>query len=184
MRERLDMLTRRKLVLAGLAAPVSTSALAQLTCGKLTERQTAGPFFKPNSPQRTVLLEKGTAAPTLVVSGLVLSTQCKPVAGALVDFWHADEAGEYDNQGYRYRGHQFTDAEGRWKLETVFPAEYPGRARHLHVNVQAPGKRILTTQLYFPGDRRDGLTRDSLVIRVTRKEAKRVEGSYDFVIEA
>ncbi len=179
------MINRRKLVLAGLAAPVATSAFAQaLTCGKLTERQTAGPFFRPNSPLRTVLLEKGTAAPALVVSGLVLSAQCQPVANALVDFWHADESGEYDNQGFRYRGHQFTDAEGRWRLETVFPAEYPGRSRHLHVNVQAPGKRILTTQLYFPGDRRDGLYRDSLVIRIARKEPKRVEGSYDFVVEA
>ena len=178
------MMNRRKLVLAGLAAPVATSAFAQLTCGKLTERQTAGPFFKPNSPLRAVLLEKGTAAPTLVVSGLVLSAQCKPVANALVDFWHCDEAGEYDNQGFRYRGHQFTDAEGRWRLETVFPAEYPGRARHLHVNVQVANRRVLTTQLYFPGDRRDSLYRDSLVIRVARKEPKRIEGSYDFVVEA
>jgi len=179
------MLTRRSLLLGGLAAPFATGAFSQpLTCGKLTERQTAGPFFKPSSPQRADLLERSTAAPVLVVAGLVVSSQCKPVANALVDFWHADEFGEYDNAGFRYRGHQFTDAKGRWRLETVFPAEYPGRARHLHVNVQAPGKRILTTQLYFPGDRRDGLYRDSLVIRVERKEAKRIEGRFDFVVEA
>ena len=179
------MLTRRSLLLGGLAAPFATGAFSQpLTCGKLTERQTAGPFFKPSSPQRADLLERGTAAPVLVVAGLVVSSQCKPVANALVDFWHADEFGEYDNAGFRYRGHQFTDAKGRWRLETVFPAEYPGRARHLHVNVQAPGKRILTTQLYFPGDKRDGLYRDSLVIRVERKDAKRIEGRFDFVVEA
>ena len=179
------MLTRRRVILGGLAAPFAASVHSQpLTCGKLTERQTAGPYFKPSSPQRADLLEKGTAAPSLVVAGLVLSAQCKPVANALLDFWHADERGEYDNQGFRYRGHQFTDAQGRWRLETVFPAEYPGRARHVHVNVQAPGKRILTTQLYFPGDRRDGLYRDSLVIRVDQKDAKRVEGKFDFVVDA
>ncbi len=179
------MITRRKLLIGGLAAPFGTGVFAQpLTCGKVTERQTAGPFFKPNSPQRVGLLEKGTTAPVLVVGGLVLSPQCKPVANALVDFWHADEFGEYDNTGFRYRGHQFTDAQGRWRLETVFPGEYPGRARHVHVNVQAPGKRILTTQLYFPGDRRDGLYRDSLVIRVERREPKRIEGKFDFVVEA
>ena len=179
------MTTRRRLIIGGLSAPFAGSVFSQpLTCGNQTERQTAGPFFKPDSPRRADLLEKGTTAPVLVIGGLVLSAQCKPVAHALVDFWHADEFGEYDNNGFRYRGHQFTDGQGRWRLETVFPAEYPGRARHVHVNVQAPGKRILTTQLYFPGDRRDSLYRDSLVIRVDRREAKRIEGKFDFVVEA
>ena len=179
------MITRRSLILGGLAAPFATSTFAQpLTCGKLTERQTAGPYFKPNSPPRTNLIEKGANAPTLLISGMVLSAQCKPVANALLDFWHCDEQGDYDNTGFRYRGHLLTDAQGRWRLETIFPAEYPGRARHIHVNAQAPGKRILTTQLYFPGDRRDGLYRDSLVIRVDQKDAKRVEGKFDFVVDA
>jgi len=179
------MLTRRTLILGGLAAPFAAVAQSRpLTCGKATERQTAGPYFKPNSPERANLLEKGTGAPTLVVEGMVLSAECKPVARALLDFWHCDEHGEYDNSGFRYRGHLFTDAQGRWQLETIFPAEYPGRARHIHVNIQAPGKRILTTQLYFPGDRRDGLYRDSLVIRVARKDPRRIEGSFDFVVEA
>jgi protocatechuate 3,4-dioxygenase beta subunit len=50
--------------------------------------------------------------------------------------------------------------------------------------VQAPGKRMLTTQLYFPGDRRDGLYRDALAIRIDRKDGKRIEGSFNFVVEA
>ena len=179
------MLTRRSLILAGMAAPFAAAAQSQpLTCGKVTERQTAGPYFLPNSPERASLLEKGANAPTLVLSGTVLSAQCKPVAKVLLDFWHCDERGDYDNSGFRYRGHLFTDAQGRWTLETIFPAEYPGRARHIHVNLQAPGKRILTTQLYFPGDKRDGLTRDSLLVRVARKEPKRIEGGFDFVVEA
>ena len=179
------MLTRRSLILGGLAAPFATTAYPQpLTCGQLTERQTEGPYFKTNSPERSSLLEKGASAPTLVLSGMVLSAQCKPVAKALIDVWHCDERGEYDNSGFRYRGHLFSDAQGRWSLETIFPAEYPGRARHIHVKVQAPGRRVVTTQLYFPGDRRDGLTRDSLLVRVARKEPRRIEGSFDFVVEA
>ena len=179
------MITRRKLLIAGIAAPFAADVVAQpLTCGKLTEQQTAGPYFKPDSPLRAGLIEKGASAPTLVITGTVLSAQCKPVANALLDFWHCDERGEYDNTGFRYRGHQLADAQGRWRLETIFPAEYPGRARHVHVNVQAPGKRILTTQLYFPGDKRDSLYRDSLVIRVARKEPKQIEGSFEFVVEA
>lgn len=181
------MVSRRSVLIGALVA--ASGAWGQGTpltpsCGKPTERQTAGPYFKPNSPMRTSMVESAPDATLLVVAGLVLSRECRPVAGALVDFWHADEFGEYDNKGFRYRGHQFTDAQGRWRLETVFPAEYPGRARHLHVNVQAPGKPILTTQLYFPGDRRDGLYRDSLTIRVDKKAGKRIEGSFNFVIEA
>ena len=66
------------------------------------------------------------------------------VANARLEFWHADESGEYDNQGSRYRGHQHADAQGRYRLETIVPAEYPGRARHIHVKVQARGRRVLT----------------------------------------
>ena len=173
---------RRRLLGAALALPFAGSAFAQLTCGRLTARQTEGPFFKTDTPQRSSLLEKGDKN-VLVVSGLVLSAQCKPVTHALLDFWHADELGDYDNQGFRYRGHQFTDAQGRFRLETIVPAEYPGRARHIHVKVQAPGKRVLTTQLYFPGDPgnvRDGLYRRDLEIRDFQKG----EGRFDFVVEA
>jgi len=173
---------RRRLLGAALALPFAGSAFAQLTCGQLTARQTEGPFFKTNTPQRRSLLEKGDKN-VLLVSGLVLSAQCKPVANALLDFWHADASGDYDNQGFRYRGHQFTDAQGRFRLETIVPAEYPGRARHIHVKVQAPGKRVLTTQLYFPGDpgnARDGLYRAHLAMCMQKPG----EGAFDFVVEA
>lgn len=177
-------LFRRRLVVAGLALPFSRAALAQpLTCGSATPPETEGPFFKPKSPLRASLIEKNSASRKLVVTGIVLSAQCKPVANALLDFWHADESGEYDNQGFRYRGHQFTDAEGRYRLETIVPAEYPGRARHIHVKLQAPKKRILTTQLYFPGDpgnRRDALYLPELAMRMAAPGA----GQFDFVIEA
>jgi len=179
------MVSRRQIVVAGLVLPlVHGRALAQTpACGRQTARQTAGPFFKPDSPMRTLLTEKDSKGEKLVVSGVVLSTACKPVANALLDFWHADELGDYDNRGFHYRGHQFTDAEGRWRLETIVPAEYPGRARHIHVNVQAPGKRILTTQLYFPknfGHHDDGLYRPDLEMKMAARDA----GRFDFVVEA
>lgn len=175
------MVDRRRLIIGALVAPFAGNAFSQsLTCGKQTAAQTEGPFFSPNSPKRVSLVEKDTRAQKIVVTGLVLSSQCKPVANALVDFWHADEFGAYDNKGFTYRGHQFTDAQGRYRLETIQPAEYPGRARHIHVKVQAPGKRILTTQLYFPGDRRDGLYRPELEV----KRVKGAESAFDFVVEA
>jgi len=167
---------------AALALPFSRIAYAQLTCGEVTVAQTEGPFFKPKSPQRTSLLENDLPGERIVLTGVVLSRACKPVAKALLDFWHADGMGEYDNDGFRCRGHQFSDAEGRFRLETILPARYTGRARHIHVKVQAPGRRILTTQVYFPGDpsnRRDRMFRDDLTMR---RDAG--EGRFDFVIEA
>jgi len=169
---------RREILGAALLLPLES--LAQ-TCGIVTPRQTEGPFFTPKSPQRVSLLEGGEKS-HLVVAGTVLTAQCKPVANALLDFWHSDEQGAYDNSGYRYRGHQFADAQGRFRLETIVPAEYPGRTRHIHVKVQAPGGRILTTQLYFPGEpgnRRDGIYRPELEM----KKGKGDEASFDFVVE-
>jgi len=174
------MITRRRLVTAAVLLPLARTALAQ-TCGEVTARQTEGPFFKPASPQRVTLTEPATKAPRLVVSGRVLSRECQPLKGALLDFWHADEQGDYDNRGFRYRGHQFSDAEGRWRLETILPAVYPGRTRHIHVKVQPAGGRILTTQLYFPGEpenQRDGIFSPELVVQMSG----RGEGAFDFVV--
>ena len=70
---------------------------------------------------------------------------------ALIDFWQCDARGVYDNEGYRFRGHQLTDAKGRYTLFTVVPGLYTGRTKHIHVKVQAPGEPVLTTQLFFPG---------------------------------
>jgi protocatechuate 3,4-dioxygenase beta subunit len=171
--------TRRRVLGAALLVPLE--GLAQ-TCGSVTPRQTEGPFFKTDSPKRISLVEPGSKAPRFVVTGAVLSAQCKPIPNALLDFWHSDEDGAYDNRGFRYRGHQHADSQGRYRLETIVPAEYPGRTRHIHVKVQAPGKRILTTQLYFagdPGNRRDGLYRPELEMKKLKSE----EASFDFVVE-
>lgn len=171
---------RRRMLVAGLALPFAPHALAQ-SCARTLE-QTEGPFFKTSTPLRSSLLEKDSRS-RLVVSGQVLSARCQPVANALLEFWHADESGEYDNKGYRYRGHQHADAQGRYRLETILPAEYPGRARHIHVKVQAPGRRVLTSQLYFPnqpGNRRDGIYRAELEMKM----AQPGEGVFDFVVDA
>ena len=117
-----------------------------------TASQTEGPFYTPDTPERTSLLEEGISGTTLLVTGKVLTTDCQPIAGAVLDFWHTDDAGNYDNEGFGLRGHQFTDANGHFRLETIVPGLYPGRTRHIHVKVQGPDTVLLTTQLYFPGE--------------------------------
>jgi protocatechuate 3,4-dioxygenase beta subunit len=131
----------------------STSLTSPPTCsGTPTPSQTEGPYYKAGSPERTSLREPGLVGTPLTIKGYVFSTACQPIAHAWLDFWQADSDGNYDNAGFKLRGHQFTDKQGSYQLETIVPGEYPGRTRHIHVKVQAPGQPVLTTQLYFPGE--------------------------------
>jgi protocatechuate 3,4-dioxygenase beta subunit len=150
-----------------------------------TARQTEGPYFKPDSPLRASLLEPGIVGTQIVVTGTVLSTTCQPIARALIDVWHADDRGGYDNTGFRVRGHQFTDDQGRYRLETIVPGVYVGRTRHFHVKVQPPNRSVLTTQLYFPGEAvnaRDPIFSPELVMRVTETTTGKA-GTFDFVVD-
>ena len=161
----------------GLAPPVA--------CTPGTRSQTAGPFYTPETPRRDTLREPDTVGEPLVFEGLVLSHDCRPLAGAVVDVWHCDERGHYDNRGFRYRGHQFTDAAGAFRFETIRPVRYSGRTPHIHVKVQGEATRLLTTQTYFP-DRQeanasDWIYRDDLVMRLDRA-GDTWRGRFDFVL--
>jgi protocatechuate 3,4-dioxygenase beta subunit len=149
-----------------------------------TPRQTAGPFFLPHSPQRASLLEPGINGTKIVLTGQVLSTRCRAVSGALLDFWHANDAGEYDVEGFRLRGHQFSDSEGRYRLETIVPGLYPGRTRHFHVTLQAPNGLTLTTQLYFPGEQRNArdFLFDRRLLMMMGDDGGRKAARFDFVL--
>ncbi|MEN9935623.1 MAG: dioxygenase [Chloroflexota bacterium] len=174
--------------LPATAAPAEASLPATPPCDDdddATLAQTEGPYYTPNTPERASLLEPGMPGTRLVVSGAVLTTGCQPVARALIDFWQADDAGAYDNAGFTLRGHQFTDDQGRYRLETIMPGLYPGRTRHIHVRVQAPNQPLLTTQLYFPDEPandRDRIFHPSLVMAL-QDAADGKEGAFDFVLE-
>ncbi|QIJ64112.1 carbohydrate-binding protein [Streptomyces sp. JB150] len=150
-----------------------------------TPPQTEGPYFKPNSPRRTGLLEAGTPGTRLTVSGYVFGLACRPITGVLLDFWQADVNGAYDNTGFRLRGHQFTGADGAFTLTTIVPGLYPGRTRHLHVKVQAPGRPVLTTQLYFPNEPRNSTDTifDPRLLMTVRDAGGAKEAAFDFVLD-
>lgn len=178
-------------LVSGLADPNSsqiTELNPTLPCDDHDEtiEQTDGPFYTPNTPERASLLEEGGSGMVLVVSGRVLTTDCQPLANAIVDFWHADPAGNYDNEGFLFRGHQFTDENGNYQLETRMPGLYPGRTRHIHARVQGQDTDLLTTQLYFPDDveenENDGIFHPSLVVEIEHTTADRTEASFDFVL--
>jgi protocatechuate 3,4-dioxygenase beta subunit len=188
-----DPLSRREVLAGVVAVGLADTAFAQdlpptPACqekGAPTIAQTPGPFFKPRSPLRADLIEQGAGGRPVELSGLVLTRSCQPVGGALVDLWHADDKGDYDEKGFRYRGHVFADAEGRYRFRTIRPALYPGRTRHYHVRVQAPNRPVLTTQLYFPNEmtnRRDGLFSSALLMQVADVDDG-MTARFDFVLD-
>jgi protocatechuate 3,4-dioxygenase beta subunit len=176
-------------VLAQSQDQTSVAVMAPITVGQtqtLTVAQTEGPYFKTNSPERSSLVSDGMQGTLLTVTGQVLAQDGTPVANALLDFWQADPSGAYDNSGYTLRGHQYTDENGNYTLTTVVPGLYPGRTRHIHVKVQAPGGPMLTTQLYFPGEARnstDGIFDPSLVLDVQNNADGTDAATFNFVVQ-
>jgi protocatechuate 3,4-dioxygenase beta subunit len=153
--------------------------------GTFTPAQTEGPFYKANTPLQNILWQSGMPGKKLMVVGYVLGPDCKPISGAWLDFWQANSSGSYDNQGYALRGHQATDAQGRYFLLTVIPGEYPGRTEHIHVKVMPPAGAMLTTQIYFPNapnNAADGIFDPTLLVKL-EDHGDHTVAFYNFVVQ-
>jgi protocatechuate 3,4-dioxygenase beta subunit len=151
------------------------SAAEKSACG-LTVEAVEGPYHVTDMPE----LAGGNLNPgrldgqAIEISGHVYDGlgEGKPIAGAEVEIWHADSHGNYHpngngpSSGYQaselaLRGFVKTDAEGRYRLTTIYPGEYTGRVRHFHFKIRAAGKAELTTQLIVPPRPGDHLTFDT-----------------------
>ena len=149
----------RKLFLQSLlAAPLVTLSLRSksendfMVMACKTARDMEGPFYKDNAPFRNIIKAEGIP---LTVSGTVIKADdCKtPIANAVIDIWHCNNAGDYDMQGYNCRAQLRTDKNGAYSFSTIVPPPYGGRPRHIHFKIRAEGFSELTTQMYFEGDR-------------------------------
>jgi protocatechuate 3,4-dioxygenase beta subunit len=99
----------------------------------------------------------------LALSGCVLDTDARPLAGASIELWHADPQGRYqhpDQSGVEeiepgFVGYEAltSQADGRWQIDTVVPGPYDRegvtRAPHLHFQVTYRNSRLVT-QMFFP----------------------------------
>lgn len=111
----------------------------------------------------------GPNAQMLLLEGTVTDAGTgRPVAGARLDFWHADENGRYDREGDNLRGIVTSDAHGHYRLDTIVPSDYDEhdhdpigelframgqtntRSAHIHLKVSVDGREYLTTQLFLP----------------------------------
>jgi protocatechuate 3,4-dioxygenase beta subunit len=194
-------MTRRQILVFTLAAPgvlvwrrlAQAQGLEKFTMPTVAckdDKPTPGvaddKTFRAGAPARTSLADASTPGRKLVLSGTVKGVVCGPIKGARVDFWQPDAGGVYDASGFRLRGHQLTDANGRYRLETIVPASTSGRARHLSAKVAAAGKPGVTTALYFPDDpanAHDPAFRPELLMKVT-SGADVLTATFDFVLDA
>jgi protocatechuate 3,4-dioxygenase beta subunit len=162
----------------------------------VTPEQIEGPYWLPGSPERRRLSEGDTRGEPLTLTGRVLFRDGEPVPGAWLDFWQCDGEGVYDIDGYALRGHQITDAEGGYRLETVVPVEYIDvmefrgrksnvhRTSHIHAKIKLRGKQTLTTQLYFPDEpynTQDRLFRAECLVELGR-DANGKLARFDFIL--
>lgn len=164
-----------------------------------TPRTIEGPLYVAGAPvcQGEGRLDDGTEqGEVLFMDGVVTDTSGKPIAGALVEVWHANTLGNYSyfdksQSAYNLRRTIVTDAEGRYRFRSILPSGYgcpPNgstqqlldqlgrhgrRPAHIHFFVSAPDHRKLTTQINIDGDEylHDDFafaTRDGLVPAVVR----------------
>jgi len=134
--------------------------------------KTEGPYFTPHSPEKRDLRRSGDKGIPFIFSGTIVTRSCRPIRSVLVDLWHAGRNRCLRHEGYRFRGHQYTDAKGHFRFDTIVPGLYPGRTRHIHVKYQAPHQPVLTTQHYFPDESendRDGIFNPLLLLRIVRQ---------------
>ena len=132
----------------------------QLNCDETTlDLYGQGPFYTPDAPT----LEDGQLASSteegirIIISGQVLDLECEAVIpNTVIDVWHADADGEYDNAGFNLRGVTHSNSQGFYIFETIKPGFYLNggsyRPSHIHFKITPPGGDELITQLYFEDD--------------------------------
>lgn len=153
---------------ADAVTPDTTGATGGTTSGNcaVAPTETEGPFPTkvPSSYVRSDITDGRTGHKlTARITILNSNSSCAALAGALVDIWHCDAAGNYSEYGgtgmqstnyqavHFLRGRQTTDANGLVTFTSIFPGWYSGRATHIHVHVySANGTSLKVTQIAFP----------------------------------
>jgi hydroxyquinol 1,2-dioxygenase len=159
-----------------LGASMQTITVNNEAYGDATEATVVGPFFVEGSPRIGLGGDMSFGAPgePCLVEGTVTDVEGRPVPGARIEVWEADERGlydvQYDDGRSAARAHLFTDPEGRYSFWGITPTPYPipadgpvgamleatgrspMRAPHLHLMVTAPGFRRLATHVFVAGD--------------------------------
>lgn len=159
-----------------LGASMQTIAVNNQAHKNATEATVFGPFFVDDAPEIPSGgdIAGGAAGQPCWVEGNVTDTEGRPVPGARIEVWEADEDGYYDVQysdgRVAGRAHLFADEDGKYGFWGLTPTPYPiphdgpvgkmleatrrspVRASHLHFMVTAEGLRTLVTHIFVEGD--------------------------------
>ena len=145
--------------LAGKAGNLMSNK-SDIDCNETTlDLYGQGPFYTADAPVigDNQLANANEAGTRLIITGVVKTLDCTQVIpNTLIDIWHANPAGAYDNTGYNLRGQTYSNAQGYYVFETILPGKYLNgasfRPRHIHFKITPPEFPTLITQLYFEGD--------------------------------
>ncbi|MGY1840208.1 MULTISPECIES: catechol 1,2-dioxygenase [unclassified Modestobacter] len=175
-----------------------------------------GPYYIPGAPEyrseATVPMREDEKGTPFLFQGTVSDLDGNPLPDARVELWHADDDGYYSQFApgipeWNLRGIILTGPDGRFAFHTVKPAPYqiptdgscgalvraagwhPWRPAHLHLKVSAPGRQLITTQLYFDGgeyitDDVAQAVKPELILRPTpAASGTGEEVTYDFALD-
>jgi catechol 1,2-dioxygenase len=146
-----------------------------------TPRTIEGPLYVAGAPVRDgvskIDVNPDPGAGPLVIHGTVTGPDGKPVAGAVVECWHANSKGFYSHfdptgsqSDFNLRGAVRTGADGQYEFRTLMPvgygcppqgatqhllnalARHGNRPAHVHFFVTSDKHRKLTTQINIEGD--------------------------------
>jgi protocatechuate 3,4-dioxygenase beta subunit len=159
-----------------LGISMQTIAVNNEAYGEATEATVFGPFFIEDAPEIPIGgdIAGGAAGQPCWVDGTVKDASGRPVPGARIEVWEADEDGFYDvqyiDERIAGRAHLYTDDQGRYSFWGLTPTPYPiphdgpvgqmlesvgrspVRAAHLHFMVTAPKHRTLVTHIFVKDD--------------------------------
>jgi len=149
--------------LAPLAVPAT---LTEVTGPDHTWERLMGPAMA----DLTVQHRGAPLGQRIVVAGLVLDEQARPVPDTVIEIWQANAAGRYIHArddwpapldpNFTGVGRVITDADGRYRFVSIRPGAYPWgnhknawRPAHIHLSLLGPAFATrLVTQMYFPDD--------------------------------
>jgi len=124
-----------------------------------TTNDILGPFYRANAPMRSDLTYDGLAGTKITLKGKVFKSDCvTPIANAMVEIWHCNAVGQYDNDSteFNQRARLMTNKKGEYSFQTILPGKYKNggvfRPSHIHYRVTEKDSKELISQIYFKGD--------------------------------
>lgn len=190
------------LISKSTAVAASARVKSTLMCEPTTlDYYGEGPFYTENPPDLVngQLATSDAVGERMIISGRVYDLSCEGyISDTIIDVWHADNNGEYDNQAYNFRGQTLTNSQGFYMFETIKPGKYnvgsSFRPAHIHFKITPPDRPTLITQLYFEDDEdiasdpAASLTSGEFdashrIIPLTLNSENVLEGTWDIVID-